>query len=203
MTAADERRLVLFEVGGGAYALPIADVLEVTEWSQLAAIPTLPAAVAGVINHHGDALPIVARDALLEEAATDTRPEHVLVLGVSGGQSGRLGVPVDRVLGLVDVPAGTARERRARGGTTTPARPHRGRARRCAPARTSRARDRTGRRQSMTVRVLVADDARFMRQLIRDIIEPEGFEVVGEAADGRAAVEEFTRLQPDSSRWTS
>lgn len=107
MTAADERRLVLFEVGGGAYALPIADVIEVTEWSQLAAIPTLPAALAGVINHHGDALPIVARDALLEEATTATRPEHVLVLGVSGGQSGRLGVPVDRVLGLVDVPAGT------------------------------------------------------------------------------------------------
>lgn len=49
----------------------------------------------------------------------------------------------------------------------------------------------------MASRVLVADDARFMRQLIRDIIEPEGFEVVGEAADGRAVVEEFMRLQPD------
>jgi two-component system chemotaxis response regulator CheY len=49
----------------------------------------------------------------------------------------------------------------------------------------------------MSIRVLVADDARFMRQLIREIIEPEGFEVVGEAADGRAAVEEFSRLQPD------
>jgi len=49
----------------------------------------------------------------------------------------------------------------------------------------------------MAVRVLVADDARFMRQLIREIIEPEGFEVVGEAADGRSVVEEFARLQPD------
>ncbi len=49
----------------------------------------------------------------------------------------------------------------------------------------------------MACRVLVADDARFMRQLIRDIIEPEGFEVVGEAGDGREAVEEFQRLQPD------
>src|SRR5690606_9720478 len=49
----------------------------------------------------------------------------------------------------------------------------------------------------MASRILVADDARFMRQLIREIIEPEGFEVVGEAADGRAVVEEFTRLQPD------
>ncbi|MDJ0866395.1 MAG: response regulator [Myxococcota bacterium] len=49
----------------------------------------------------------------------------------------------------------------------------------------------------MSCRVLVADDARFMRQLIRDIIEPEGFEVIGEAADGRAVVEAFTKLQPD------
>jgi len=49
----------------------------------------------------------------------------------------------------------------------------------------------------MPVRVLVADDARFMRQLIREIIEPEGFEVVGEAADGRAVVEEFAKLRPD------
>ena len=106
MTAAAERRLVLFEVGDGAYALPIADVIEVTEWAPLAAIPTLPAAVAGVINHHGDALPIVARDVLLEETIGAARPEHVLVLGVAGAESGRLGVPVDRVLGLVDVPAG-------------------------------------------------------------------------------------------------
>jgi chemotaxis signal transduction protein len=106
VTAVDERRLVLFEVGGGAYALPIADVLEVTEWAPFAAIPMLSATLAGVINHHGDALPIVARDVLLDEPTTGERPEHVLVLGAPGGGAGRLGVPVDRVLGLVDVPAG-------------------------------------------------------------------------------------------------
>lgn len=46
-------------------------------------------------------------------------------------------------------------------------------------------------------RVLVADDARFMRELIREIIEPEGFEVVGEATDGQEAVDLFGTLQPD------
>ncbi len=46
-------------------------------------------------------------------------------------------------------------------------------------------------------RVLVADDASFMRQMIRDIIEPEGFEVVGEASDGMEVVEKFRELQPD------
>jgi len=47
------------------------------------------------------------------------------------------------------------------------------------------------------MRVLVADDASFMRQMIRDIIEPEGFEVVGEAADGVEVMEMFKELQPD------
>jgi len=46
-------------------------------------------------------------------------------------------------------------------------------------------------------RVLVADDASFMRQMIRDIIDQEGFEVVGEAADGVDVVEKFTELSPD------
>jgi len=46
-------------------------------------------------------------------------------------------------------------------------------------------------------RILVADDASFMRQMIREIVESEGFEVCGEASDGVEAVDEFKRLQPD------
>ena len=46
-------------------------------------------------------------------------------------------------------------------------------------------------------RVLIADDASFMRQMIRDIIEPEGYEVVGEASDGVEVLEKFKELQPD------
>ena len=49
----------------------------------------------------------------------------------------------------------------------------------------------------MGVRVLVADDAAFMRQMIREIIEPEGFEVVGEASDGVEVVESYHHLEPD------
>jgi two-component system chemotaxis response regulator CheY len=52
-------------------------------------------------------------------------------------------------------------------------------------------------REPMMARVLVADDASFMRQMIREIVEAEGFEVCGEASDGIEAVEEFRRLQPD------
>jgi two-component system chemotaxis response regulator CheY len=46
-------------------------------------------------------------------------------------------------------------------------------------------------------RILVADDASFMRQMIREIVEAEGFEVCGEASDGIEAIEEYRRLHPD------
>ena len=49
----------------------------------------------------------------------------------------------------------------------------------------------------MKARVLIADDASFMRQMIREIIESEGYEVVGEATNGVEAVEQFQQLQPD------
>jgi two-component system chemotaxis response regulator CheY len=49
----------------------------------------------------------------------------------------------------------------------------------------------------MKARVLIADDASFMRQMIREIIEPEGYEVVGEATDGVEAVEQYQELHPD------
>lgn len=49
----------------------------------------------------------------------------------------------------------------------------------------------------MHPRILIVDDALFMRNLLRDIFTRGGFEVVGEAADGEEAVETYRRLRPD------
>jgi len=46
-------------------------------------------------------------------------------------------------------------------------------------------------------RVLVTDDAAFMRMQLKDILTKQGHEVVGEAANGREAVDQFRELQPD------
>lgn len=49
----------------------------------------------------------------------------------------------------------------------------------------------------MRRRVLITDDAAFMRATLRNVLEKEGFEVVGEAANGQEAVEMYVRLKPD------
>ena len=50
---------------------------------------------------------------------------------------------------------------------------------------------------ALPIRILVVDDAAFMRKMIRDIFASEDFEVVGEAQNGREAIERFRELQPD------
>lgn len=47
------------------------------------------------------------------------------------------------------------------------------------------------------MRVLLADDHALFRDGIRSLLEARGVEVVGEAADGREAVEAALRLRPD------
>ncbi|MFP4660985.1 MAG: response regulator [Halanaerobiales bacterium] len=49
----------------------------------------------------------------------------------------------------------------------------------------------------MGKRVLVVDDAAFMRMMIKNILVDGGFEIVGEAENGRDAIDAFRDLRPD------
>ena len=45
--------------------------------------------------------------------------------------------------------------------------------------------------------VLVCDDAVFMRTMVSDILSQAGFTVVGEAENGKQAVEKYQQLKPE------
>lgn len=49
----------------------------------------------------------------------------------------------------------------------------------------------------MSKRVLIVDDALFMRTMLRDIFEAGGWEVVAEAEDGMQAIKSYNELKPD------
>ncbi|ROR27332.1 two-component system chemotaxis response regulator CheY [Mobilisporobacter senegalensis] len=46
-------------------------------------------------------------------------------------------------------------------------------------------------------KVLIVDDAQFMRLAIRNILEKNQFEVAGEAANGIEAIQKYKELKPD------
>lgn len=47
------------------------------------------------------------------------------------------------------------------------------------------------------MRILIADDAAFMRLKLKDSFEKAGYEVIGEAVDGQDAVQKYMQLKPD------
>ena len=108
-------RLLTFVVEDVLYALPISWVLEVAEKNRISSVPSLALPVGGVMNWHGEALTLVATELLLGRdrdeagatpfgAATTVgyAQEQILVIAAEFGSGARLGMPVDRVVGLVD-----------------------------------------------------------------------------------------------------
>jgi len=49
----------------------------------------------------------------------------------------------------------------------------------------------------MAHKILIVDDAAFMRMMIKDILMKNGYDVAGEGADGIQAVELYKELEPD------
>lgn len=110
-------RLLMFLFEDVRYALPIAWVIEVAEKDRVTAVPSLALPIGGVMNWHGEALPLVATELLLGRdrdeagatpfgAATTVgyAQEQILVVSDEPGSPARLGMPVDRVVGLVAGP---------------------------------------------------------------------------------------------------
>ncbi len=49
----------------------------------------------------------------------------------------------------------------------------------------------------MGKRILIVDDATFIRMIVKSILVPRGFEIAGEAANGSEAVRKYFDLKPD------
>lgn len=46
-------------------------------------------------------------------------------------------------------------------------------------------------------KILIVDDAKFMRTLVKDALTSVGHEIVGEAENGNMAIEQYKALKPD------
>ena len=46
-------------------------------------------------------------------------------------------------------------------------------------------------------KILVVDDAAFMRMMVKDILTKNGYEVAGEAVNGKDALDKYREIKPD------
>ena len=49
----------------------------------------------------------------------------------------------------------------------------------------------------MAKRILIVDDAAFMRMMIKDILTKNGYNVAAEAENGKQAVDKYNEIKPD------
>ncbi len=49
----------------------------------------------------------------------------------------------------------------------------------------------------MTKKILICDDASFHRMMLKDMLTRQGYDIIGEAANGKGAVEKYIDLKPD------
>lgn len=49
----------------------------------------------------------------------------------------------------------------------------------------------------MSKKILICDDTMFMRKILKELLVNNGYEVVGEAENGKVAVEKYDMLKPD------
>ena len=49
----------------------------------------------------------------------------------------------------------------------------------------------------MGKKILIVDDATFIRTMVKDILVPKGFEIAGEATNGNEAMIKYEELSPD------
>ena len=49
----------------------------------------------------------------------------------------------------------------------------------------------------MKKKILICDDTKFMRKMLREILSENGYEIIGEAENGIVAIEKYNQLKPD------
>lgn len=98
-------RTLVFRVGGEQFGLPLVSVVEVFESSaRPTPVPGAPEWVAGVINHHGQVVPVIRLHAFLMVASAPgpEKPNSGQVI-LTDLPDGRFGLVVDQIESIEEV----------------------------------------------------------------------------------------------------
>ena len=97
----DERKIVTFSIGKQIFGIDMKSLIEIREWEEPTALPSVPAYIRGVTNMRGTVVPVIG---LAERLGWEPSVLHarscILVVNISGRQAGFL---VDEVRDIIPI----------------------------------------------------------------------------------------------------
>jgi len=98
-------KVMVFHIGKERYALPLASVLRALPVAALKALPGAPPYVRGLLDLHGEALPVIDLSVLAGVPPDAVRyGTRILLVEVpAGGRRRRLGLKAERVVGVAAI----------------------------------------------------------------------------------------------------
>lgn len=98
--ADDELSIILFEIGGGLFALPTMSVLEVVRGGEIVAIPRAPEFIEGIIEIREQVIPVVDLRKKLGHPARAIGDSIIIIALISGTKTGFVVDSARKVLAL-------------------------------------------------------------------------------------------------------
>jgi chemotaxis-related protein WspB len=98
-------KVMVFHIGPERYALPLAALLRVLPVARLKALPGAPDYVPGLLDLHGEPVPVIDLSRLAGCPAAAVRYDtRILLVDIDvGGQRRRLGLKAERVTGVTAI----------------------------------------------------------------------------------------------------
>lgn len=104
----DQQQYLTFMLGGETYAMGILAIKEIIEYGNLTEVPRMPDFIRGVINLRGAVVPVIDLVARFGKSSTaTTRRTCIVIIEVLNGEETQdVGVVVDAVNEVLEIPAG-------------------------------------------------------------------------------------------------
>ena len=102
--SADQHNLVTFRLDQQIYALPIASIFKIIDMVAITPIPQVNHAIEGIINVHGDTVPVINLRRHLNLPQAPFKLHTHIILAQNNGRT--FGLIVDQVMDVLSLPAG-------------------------------------------------------------------------------------------------